>query len=111
MVEIAIAAVVGAVSHMLVRRFALACLVAAVISPVLLAIEEFIRLQLPPAKIFWLPIQLPIWAVQCGIVAMIVGVPLRNIRLRKKINESAYRPDDPAVWPPPPAIVNEDRPE
>jgi hypothetical protein len=58
---IAIALPVAVIAHCFIRRFFIACVVIAFASPALYAVESFIRLELAPAKVFWLP--LVFWGV------------------------------------------------
>jgi hypothetical protein len=82
---IVIAAVVAVATHAFVRRFWLACLIVTLLSPALYAVQSFVRLNLPPAKLFWLPF-LFLQGGACALaVAMILGLPfwLWRRRLRR----------------------------
>ena len=54
-VFVLIATLVALIAHSAVRRFWVSCVIVVLASPALYVIESFIRLDLPPAKIMWLP--------------------------------------------------------
>ena len=77
---ITIALFVALFAHLFVRRFVVACVVIVFISPALYAIESFIRLNLPPAKIFWLPFVFAEGGLYALVVAVVTGIPFYLFR-------------------------------
>ena len=86
MTSIAIAVIVSLCAHIFIRRVPVACVVTALVSPVLYAIESFIRLRLPPAKLFWLPIIFLEVGLPALAISLVTGLPFYLIRRWRKFN-------------------------
>lgn len=85
---IGIALLVAVIAHCFIRRFFVACVVIAFASPALYAVESFIRLKLPPAKLFWLPLVFLEGGSYALGIALVVGLPFYLFRLRRRRNEN-----------------------
>jgi hypothetical protein len=79
-VFIAIALVVAVCAHIFIRKFFIACIVIVFASPALYAVESFIRLKLPPSKIFWLPFMFLEGGFLALGIALVIGFPFYLFR-------------------------------
>ena len=83
---IAIALLVAVSAHIFIRRFFIACIVIVLASPALYAVESFIRLKLPLAKIFWLPFVFLGGGFYALGIALIIGLPFYLFRRWRRHN-------------------------
>ena len=82
----AIATAVALIAHSCVRRFWVACVIVVLASPALYAIESFIRLDLPAAKIFWLPFVFLEGGCYALVIALVIGLPFYLFRRWRRHN-------------------------
>jgi uncharacterized membrane protein len=88
---IVIAFLVAVLAHALIARFLVACLVIVIASPTIYAVEEFIRLKLPPAKLFYLPFIYLVFGFLAACIASAVGLPFYAFRRWCKRNGKGKR--------------------
>lgn len=69
------AVAVSLVAHTVIRRYWVACAVAAVTAPIVYFVASFIRLGLPPAKLMWFPQVLFGGGLYSLPTAAVIGLP------------------------------------
>jgi hypothetical protein len=83
---LSIALIIAMCAHIFVPRFLIACLVIVILSPALYSLESFIRLGLPPAKIFWLPFVFLEGSLYSLGIAVMTGLPFYLFRCWRRRN-------------------------
>ncbi len=81
-----IAFLVAMLVHALISRFLVAWMVIVIGLPAIYAVEEFVRLKLPPAKLFYLPFIYLEGGLFAAGIALVVGLPFYASRRWRKGN-------------------------
>ena len=74
------ASAVAVAAHLLVRRYGWACLATIVVAPLIYVVESALRLNLPLAKLSWLPMVYPFLMLYSLAPAVLIGVPFLTWR-------------------------------